>query len=386
MPFLKPNMIKVDEQRMENPKEEGRFKPLAEQREGEFDLRQALPLTPLQRAKLQQLVQTDPEAKVLWGTLKASADAVVNDAPKPRGAIVYQGKLDTDPERIESVESLKDMDKIALLSQAYAASGNAIYSDALKRFTLAWVKAYVPNGNSINENKLEPVFYAYDMTRDAFSTEEKQLAEKWLRKIANRQIETNGWRDREHSKKALDNWDAKRIKIVGGIGFVLGDEALIQYGIDHYKKYIELGLFPDGTSHDLKVRDALSYHQSGLKPMLVLAILADRKGVVLYPYEAASGSSLVKSIEYVRPYADGTKTREEWKNTTVGLDKERAHAGIDYYQPGKLFDPQSAAELFELASYFNPDYAPLVARLRAGKTTRFPSWQAVLNEAMKTKS
>jgi hypothetical protein len=39
--------------------------------------------------------------------------------------------------------------------------------------------------------------------------------------------------------------------------------------------------------------------------------------------------------------------------------------------------------MFEMAFYFNPDYTPLVAKLREGKTTCFPSWQAVLNEAMK---
>lgn len=351
----------------------------------DVEIRQVVPVSPVQRLNIQKLPATDPALALL----RRDADALLDAKPLPLGQIFYQGLLDTDPRRVETYKSLADMDRLAALSEAYAATGDGRYAAKAREFVLAWVKAYYPNGNSINENKLEPVFLAYDLLRDTFSAEEKESVENWIRRIARKQIETNGWRDREHSKKALDNWDSKRIKLVGVAGWVLGEQEWIDYGIQGFKDYVALGLFPDGTSTDLKTRDALSYHVSGLRPLLVMAMWADLKnpgeGRKLFDYVAPNGASLRKSVEYVVPFATGEKIREEWKNTTVGLDRERAAAGLAYYQPGKHFDPLSSLEMFEMASLFDPKFVPVVRDVNAKKGSP-GSWLSVLalNSATQT--
>ncbi len=333
----------------------------------DVEIRQVVPVSPTQRQNIQKMPATDPALSLL----RRDADAYLDAKPIPLGEIFYQGQLDTHPRRVETEKSLADMDKLAALSEAYAATGDARYAAKAREFVLAWVKTYYPNGNSINENKLEPVFLAYDLLRDTFSAEEKERVESWIGRIARRQIETNGWRNREHSKKALDNWDSKRIKLVGVAGWILGEQEWIDYGIQGFKEYVARGLFADGTSVDLKTRDALSYHVSGLRPLLVMAMWADLKkpgeGRKLFDYVAPNGASLRKSVEYVVPYATGEKIREEWKNTTVGLDRERAAAGLAYYKPGKHFDPLSSLEMFQMASLFDPKFAPIATQLREKK-------------------
>jgi hypothetical protein len=263
-------------------------------------------------------------------------------------------------------------------------SGNAAYRDKAREYVLAWTKTFYPNGNTINENKMEPVINAYPLLRDTFSAAEKTAIEAWLRRMATKEIETNGWKHRDHK---LDNWDAKQFKLVGAIGFILNDRAFIDYAVDGYKRYIAQGLYPDGSSNDLKSRDALSYHISGLNSLLVLAMMAEQHGVNIeggfYNYVAPNGASMRKSVEYVVPFANGVMQREEWKNTTVGLDRERAAAGIEYYKPGKPFNPKSAVELLELASYFDPGLVRLVSMLRGTTAVRYPTRLTLLTSIAK---
>jgi hypothetical protein len=275
---------------------------------------------------------------------------------------------------------LKDMDHLVVLAEAWAASGERKYRDRAMAFIRAWASTYKPTGNSINENKLEPVFAAYGMLRASFTAGERSKIEAWMRHIADREVASG----RGVKGTAQTNWHSKRLKIVGLIGQVLGDADFREYSAHGFKSYVERGLFRDGTSQDLKERDALSYHQSGLKALLVIAMYAGKAdGVALFRYCSPSGASLEKSVDYVLPYAEGKMVHAEWVNTKVALDRERAAAGLSYYQPGKPFDPEDALEMFELASYFDRRYGPLVAKLRNQPSARFSSWPMVLNEAMR---
>jgi hypothetical protein len=353
-------------------------------RTGEVEIRQTMLLGKPQREKLAALVKNNPEAQSVWNGIKAEADALLDDTPNPVGEIFYQGIVDTEPKRVKTVKHLEDMDKLAVLQEAYAISGNAAYRDKARDYVLAWTKTFYPNGNTINENKLEPVIYAYPLLRDTFSAAEKTTIEAWLRRMATKEMETNGWKNRNHK---LDNWDSKQVKLVGAIGFILDDRKFIDYAVDGYKRYIAQGLYPDGSSNDLKSRDALSYHISGLNSLLVLAMMAQQHGVNIeggfYNYVAPNGASMRKSVEYVVPFANGVMQREEWKNTTVGLDRERAAAGIEYYKPGKPFDPKSAVELMELASYFDPGLVRLVSMLRGTTAVQYPTRLSLLTSVMK---
>ncbi len=174
-----------------------------------------------------------------------------------------------------------------------------------------------------------------------------------------------------------NNWHTKRLKLIALAGTVTENAAWVRDAQAGAKIYINECLYPDGTSNDLKERDALAYHISGLFPLLVLALRL-APGTDLFHDKGASGASLAQSVAYVRPYAAGEKTREEWRNTKVELDRRRAQAGLTKYTPGRLFEPKAAAELFALAACFEPSYAPLAARLADRPGKRFASFASVL--------
>jgi hypothetical protein len=350
----------------------------------ETSIRQAFWLTESQQARLRALVAADPEAGALWRTLRAEAEALHARRPSPLPVIHYEGLLDTDPRRVATIAALGDMDALVVLTQAAAIDPAGPYAASATRLVLAWVDTYVPTGNTINENTLEPLACAYGTLAGRFAGGERERIDRFLRALAEAQVRVSERADRPGVPK--DNWTSKRVKLVGLIGLVLRDERFVDYARRMHRLYLEDALFPDGSSHDLHVRDALSYHVSSIQPLVVLAIYA-REGRLpggedLFRLEAPSGASLARSTRFVVPYADGSRTREEWRHTMVELDRRRAAAGLSRYTPGRPFDPSRALELLEAASHFEQSYVPLVAALTGSAAERHPTWTTMLREVM----
>ena len=161
----------------------------------------------------------------------------------------------------------------------------------------------------------------------------------------------------ERKNTPNNNWQAKRLKIIGFIGCIVGDKPLQEFTLNGIKKYISTSYYPDGTSNDLKKRDAMHYHLSGIEPLLDIIINLKKfnKDFDLYSYEDSVGTSIKGAIDYCLPYISGEKTRREWVNSKVELDKRRAAAGLEEYQPGKLFNPKDAIPKLNWAVYYNPE-------------------------------
>jgi hypothetical protein len=333
-------------------------------------------LTASQRAKLVSLVDSEPEVQKLFRKLKREADASVHEKGNPIAKIRTAGKIETDPLKVESRASLEDMKKLHALGYVYAITSNSIYGAATRRIILHWAEVNQPTGVPIDETKFEPLFVAYDLTRDAFSIADSKIVEHWLRQMARLELQSA----QTNSVTASNNWNSHRLKIVGLIGFLLQDTSLIEQAVRGFKKQIEVNLYPDGSSFDFHQRDALHYHCYDLEPLLVLAIAAQQNGVDLYDYRAAHGACLAKSVSFLVPYGNGTKTHAEWVHSKVKFDRQRAEAGEKGFSSGSIFDPREARAVFQLAAVFDASYAALALRLFDRSAVEYPNWQALLNK------
>lgn len=150
------------------------------------------------------------------------------------------------------MKSLADIDKIANLIYSYYGDPQPVLADRAVEFVLAWAETYQPTGNTINENKLVPLFWSYYLFQEKFSTDECRLVEKWMMAIARAQM--------NRLKTPMNNWEAKRLKIIATVGCILNDDELKSFSVLGFKNYIHHAYYPDGTSNDLKERDALGYH------------------------------------------------------------------------------------------------------------------------------
>ncbi|HEV7350996.1 alginate lyase family protein [Telluribacter sp.] len=338
-------------------------------------IRQTLLLTNPQQQEVTKLAQTNPEVRALWRPVEQEAQRYLNDEPRPLRVIHYEGLLDTNPDRIRTTESLKDLDKVAVWLFAWYGTQDQVYAQKIKEYLLAWAGTYQPTGNPINENKLEPLIHSYRVLENSFSKDEKSRVDKWVTQIAEAEM--------AFPRIPENNWKAKHIKLVGTIGLVLQKPRYLNYAREQFKKYIEKALYADGTSRDLHQRDALSYHVSGLDPLLVYAITQEQLGGKQsdfhpFTYQGPEGGSIQKSVDYVVPYAKREKVHAEWVNTKVELDRQRAKAGLAHYQPGKPYEPEGSLDMFTLASYFNPAYREVIQVLHKEGFKEYDSWLSVL--------
>lgn len=342
-----------------------------------------------QRTVLARLVQTDPDARALFAGLEKTALNALADAPNPIKTIQTEGKLDRDPVKIRTRQSLQDMAKLEALGWTASvdeADGVPLSGDAhaikAKQFILAWASVNQPTGDPIDETNLGRLFVAYDLTRPAFSPQEQQTVDNWLRRVAAEEQRTGPLGRTTHK----NNWHSHRLKIIGLIGYLLADTALEDLVVEGYHRQVAVNLEADGSSLDFHTRDALHYHCYDLEPLLALAICARQHGLDFFNYQAPSGASLARAVQFLVPYCVGTKTHAEFVHTNVLFDRKRAEAGQAGYRAGSLFDPHQALSTLSLAAAFDPSCGVLERRISGHPGARFASWQDVLDAALEAPS
>lgn len=331
-------------------------------------------LSPEEMTRLRVVIGENTHARSLYDSIVGLSGRHATKAAAPLEVIHYEGLLNTDPRRIETMKSLSDIDKVVNLIYSYYGDPQPDFAERAVKFVLAWAQTYRPNGNTINENKLVPLFWTYYLFRNRFTVEQSKLVEDWMTSVAHGQM--------SRPTTPMNNWEAKRLKIIGVVGCILNDPKLKHFSIRGFKNYIDTAYFADGTSNDLRERDALSYHISGLTPCIALFATCTQfdKDFDLFNYESPSGASIMKAVEYTRPYATGEKTRKEWLNTKVELDRRRAAAGIAEYQPGIPFDRDKAIPMLEWACYFDPFWCELISS--NGGEAYTATWVGMLNSPL----
>lgn len=317
-----------------------------------LDIRDVPLLNEVERAHLRERMRTDPD---FWQAMRPAmleADAILPKAPRPVQEIVYEGLVSNDPRRVHCViNHLRDMDDVAALIHAWYLSGQDVYARKIREYLLAWATTFVPTGNAINENKLAPLMHAWSLHREShYGSAERDLVDAWFTGIMEKELEAA--RD---PHKRQGNWHTKRLRMAAFLGRAMRRPEWTQYARDGVKEFVENSLYPDGTSYDFERRDTLLYHMSALKPIFdVVRTLGEPD---LYYWESPVGSSIKKSVDFVVPFATGERTRREWVNSEVDLDRRRAESGLDKYEIGKLFDPQDAIEFLDMAESFDPSLA-----------------------------
>ena len=311
-----------------------------------------------------------------------TADRALEEAPHPIDTIRTEGLLAGDPKKTATQQSLRDMNKIYALALVYRVSGDRKYLEKAKEFLQAWARTNHPKGDPIDDTNLDRAIEAYDMVKQDLPRDENAVIVGWLRNTA--QTELGGRYYHPERPSHFNNWHSHRLKIVGEIAFAIGDTALQTYTINGLKTQLEKNLNPDGSSIDFTSRDALHYHVYDLEPLLKLITVLERAtGVNYYSYVSPTGSSIRKSVDWLIPFVDGTKTHAEFVNSTVDFDRKRAQNNEAAYKAGTLFEPKSGLGTLVLAAYFDASLLPLAKKLFGEEAGE--SWQGVVILLMRDK-
>jgi hypothetical protein len=341
---------------------------------GELHIRSVVPMTESQMLTLRSIADQHPEARALVRSIEAEAALLLDAQPRPVQEIHYEGLVNTNPRRIETVVHLQDMDISALLMRHWQASGSEPTAAALRRFIHAWASTYQPTGNDVNENKLVPLFVAYLALRINFTPTQRELVDAWIEDLAHYHLDAL-----QHSDR-FNNRYTKHLRLLTLFGLIMERPEWLALTRDGIRRFVTESLEADGSSYDFKQRDTLTYHCSSLKPPIELAMLLGEPD--LYTWEGPQGGSLQKSVAFVVPYATGAKIHEEWVDSKSDLDQQRADAGLEAYRPGRLFEPRSALGLMIYASFFEPALLSLALALNDNPAERYPQWRLLVQDAI----
>lgn len=340
---------------------------------------QVVSLNNAEVVRLQKLVKEDKSAGQQFAKLLKKADSALADAPNPIETITTEGRLKGDPLKTATTEALRDMPKIYALAFAYRIKTDERYLKKAEEFLTQWAAKNKPSGDPIDETTLDNAFEAYDLIKDKLALPNKNVVENWFRAVAKAEIDFP--RMKKGRITAINNWNSHRLKIVGEIAWVLSDETLKAYTLENLKTQLAANLNPDGTSFDFLERDALHYHAYDLEPLTKLAIILKRgTGTDFYNYETEKGASIAKSVRFFAPYVSGEKTHEEFVNTKVQFDRDRAKNGEKGYASGTIFNASEGTEAISQAAWFEPKLTEIVRKF---DNQKFPNWQTVLNAVTK---
>jgi len=329
---------------------------------------------------LKRNIDDDGDAKLLYQSFKKSADDFLVQVPNPVDTIRTEGLLRGNPKKERTSIALRDMNKMYTLALQYKITNDKKYLEKAKEFLIAWAKINQPNGDPIDDTNLDKAIEAYDLIKTDIVAADKNLISDWLSKTALAEI--NSKRMNRNQGTGINNWNAHRLKIVGEIGYALNNNDFISWTIDRFKRHIEVNLNEDGTSLDFKERDAMHYHIYDLEPMLRLALLIRRAGGEnFYIYQAPKGSSIKKSVDWLIPYIKGEKQHEEYVNTTVKFDRDRAKNNEPGFAPGTMFKPTLALSVLRLSVYFDSTQRDLLKTLNGNRK----DWQMLTDDIMQRK-
>lgn len=335
-------------------------------------------LTSLNSSEIELLkvrIKSDEETKKLYAAFEKTAITILNDEPNPVDTIRTEGLLKGNPKKERTSIALRDMYKMFALALDYKIKGNIKYLRKSTEFLQAWAKINQPNGDPIDDTNLDKAIEAYDLIKSDLSPADRTLIADWLSRTALAEI--NSKRMNRNAGTGINNWNAHRLKIVGEIGYALNNQNFINWTTERLKKHIEVNLNADGTSLDFKERDAMHYHIYDLEPMLKLALIIKRAGGEnFYTYQSPKGSSIKKSVDWLIPYIEGEKQHEEYVNTTVKFDRDRARNNEAGFAAGTMFKPTSALPVLKLSVYFDKSQSALLAKInKDGK-----DWEMLLND------
>lgn len=327
-----------------------------------------------------QLVKRDEQAAAFYKRTEKRATEALRDVPAPIALITSQGLLMGDPNKMASLQALHDVDKIFSLALVAGVGKDPRYLDKCISFLLAWATGNNPDGNPINETKLEDLVFGYDLIRSSVPVRDRKVIDGWLSTMRDKEAEHVSGKSGKST--SVNNWNSHRVKMMIMINYTLKDGKYDKYVEEQLQKQIANNLNADGSTYDFHERDALNYHIFSVEPLLkAITVLKRATGKDYFRFESASGGSIKKGVDFLVPYMKGLKTHKEFLNSKVEFDRKRARNNEKGFQIND-FVPARGIPALSPAVYFDSSYLDVIDSAKAENGPYF-DWQILLYKVRK---
>jgi hypothetical protein len=282
---------------------------------------------------------------------------------RPPGAIPVihtEGTLPGRGIREISGRAREDFPVALALALAYRLTGDARYARRAETYLTAWATTYRWSFNPIDETSFDTLIMATDLVDDALSPEAKARIDGFWRALS------VGYLDAMDGTpiNAETNWQSHRIKLATLAAYRVGDPALIARAREAYRRHVSGNILADGSVHDFHERDAIHYVTYNLDPLMTAALAAQGHGEDWFGWRNASGAGAREAVTWLLPYAEGRRTHQEFVNSRIKFDADRARVGQAGYEG--QWDRAGAVNTLRLARLMDPRFcAPSIALERA---------------------
>ena len=291
------------------------------------------------------------------------AQAADGRAPQPLATLHTQGTLAHQGVYDQSSKAKQDWAAALDLALGARLSGNRQWHEQAAKILAAWLQGYQSSFNPIDDAELYRLFLAFDLLAAQFKASIFPVFVEFSRRLA------TGYLDRMPRLKggtATNNWQSHRVKLATLAAFMSGERSLIDAARRAFAKQLSDNITADGSVIDFYRRDALHYVVYDLEPLLMSALAAKTHGEDWYELRGSTGAGLKQALRWLEPYAMGLKTHQEFANTTVRFDRERAAASLTGFSG--LWEPFNAQDTYALAARLDPDFIALSHKLTPGFT------------------
>ena len=294
--------------------------------------------------------------------LLAAAEKHLDDKPHALAHVHTEGTLPHQGIRDQSIEAERDWPLARQAALAFRLSADSRYLQQVNAYLAAWSSTYQPDFNPIDETNLDGLIDAYVLTSASLPAATRDATRALLRKLGEGYIERIRAFPTGHKSGSLtNNWQSHRVKLVTLAAAALGDTAMLKTAHELFERQLADNLKADGEAIDFAERDALHYVVYDLQPLVAAALAAKPFGNDWLHDATPQGASLAKALDWLRPYAEGSKTHDEFVHTHVKFDRDREQAGEKGYSGA--WDPKSAAALYWLAAQLDGSYLPVAQQL-----------------------
>ena len=236
------------------------------------------------------------------------------------------------------------------LALAWRLTGERHYAERAELYLLAWAGTYRWSFNPIDETGFDTLIIATDLVDDALTPDSKARIDGFWHRLS------AGYLDAMDGTpiNAATNWQSHRIKLATLSAYRVGDQTLIERARAAYRRHVSTNILADGSVHDFHERDAIHYVTYNLDPLMTAALAAQRHGEDWFGWRNPAGAGARDAVAWLVPYAEGRLTHQEFVNSSIKFDADRARVG----QPGYtgMWDRAGAVNTLGLAGLLDPQF------------------------------
>ena len=304
------------------------------------------------------------------GRLVAAATPALQKAPDPLAVMHTEGTLATSDSYKRAQASSRDWGVMSALASVFASTGERRYLERYEHYLSAWLATYRISANPIDETGLGHWLLAYRTAGGALS----QPVQSRMRMFACDLSSRYQQRQPAQRKTSTNNWQSHRVKLAVMGALACADPGLIEGATALFKDQVRDNLLPTGESIDFAERDAIHYVVYSLEPLLEAALFSGLYDRPLFPHVGPNGQSIIRTLEWLAPYARGELKHEEFVRSTVRFDAQRAAAGIRGFSGP--FDPQKTRATYWLATRLDRRWSELSLSLGEPSASQRAPWLA----------